>query len=475
MADSEKIRLSIIADAGAPTGFATVTHNIARHLQNSGEYEINILGVNYHGKPNQWSKEFNIFPANLGGDFLGLGYAKEFVMETKPDVLFLFQDFWNITYYAAAVGAVPGMVCYYPVDAPNIKGKFMAGISAASEVCTYTKFGAVESVRAAREAWAGILDASKEADIHVAKLMKVDIEGLHDPASGKSIGGGSINCSVRNLKKLMALNTYNIVPHGVDTSAFYPMEKKEVRKKFGIPDEAFIVGNINRNQSRKRQDLSIKAFSQFAKGKDDVFLVLHSVRDDGKGWDLDQLADYYGVQGRVLLTHKLFDKRTATIEQLNELMNCVDVSINTGGGEGWGLTAHESAACHIPQIVPDWSATKEIWEGAGLLIKVVEVRHEPSQINTAQAVISVPHLVEMLNELYEDRALLDKIGEQCYNVTQRPEYQWSNIAKQFDTIFKRAYRAVPDSSPIALSAKGIAELKKMQQKESSVNPQNRKK
>ena len=62
-----KIKLGIIGDCGVETGFATVTHNLIKQLQATGEYEIKVIAINYDGKTdNQWSKTIDMWPARLG-------------------------------------------------------------------------------------------------------------------------------------------------------------------------------------------------------------------------------------------------------------------------------------------------------------------------------------------------------------------------------------------------------------------------
>jgi glycosyltransferase involved in cell wall biosynthesis len=458
-----KIRLSIIADAGAPTGFATVTHQIAWYLQETGEYDINILGINFSGKPNEWSKKLTIWPAKLGGDSLGMSYAQSFFEETKPDIRFLFQDFWNIPHYLADMRpGTPGVVAYYPVDSPNIKGNYMLSLGAAAEVACYTDFGVQESVRGTTEGWETVKDQAKTAGLDKVNLLTINVAGAFDTKSSSIIGGGDVVVPAKQIKKLLKKDTYNVIPHGIDVTKFFPVDAKVAREKLNMDLDWFIVGNVNRNQSRKRQDLTIQAFAEFAEDKPNARLVLHCVRMDPRGWDLVQLAEYYGVKDKLIMTHDLFEEMTATLEELNLVYNSFDVQVNTCGGEGFGLTNFEGAACRVPQIVPDWSATKEIWEGSGLLIDVVAVRHEMALINTAQAVIDVHHLVTMLNELYESPDKLQALGDSCWETTQRPEYTWESVGEKFDRMFRRAIGKAPLTGDVALTAKGQKELTQKQ-------------
>ena len=52
--------------------------------------------------------------------------------------------------------------------------------------------------------------------------------------------------------------------------------------------DIFIVFNGNRNQFRKRIDITIAAFAKFAKDKPDTQLYLHMGKKD-QGWDIMNL------------------------------------------------------------------------------------------------------------------------------------------------------------------------------------------
>jgi glycosyltransferase involved in cell wall biosynthesis len=459
---ADKIKLGIISDFAADTGFAAVSHQVANYLDNTGKYDIKVLGINYHGTPNKWAKRFDVWPARSGGDFLGVNFVKQFLGETTPDVIFLFQDFWNLSLYMGKIEPMTsGIVGYYPVDSPNIKGSYMLPLAGMTQLICYTQFGVDESVRAATEAWRELVQRALAQDVHVSERLVVGVGGGTDMRTGAPIPVSEVPVPAKNLANLLNPDFYKVIPHGIDTENFFKVDQYLARGMFEMSNDWYIVGNVNRNQSRKRLDLSIKSFSKFAKDKPHARLLLHSVRNDPRGWDLMQLATYYGVEKKLLLTHDIFEGKRATLEQLNLLYNSLDVMINTGGGEGWGLTSFESAALGLPQIVPNWSATKEIWEGAGLLLDVVEVRHELSSINTMQATISTDHCAELLNQLHDDKAFAAKIGEQCLQVTQRPEYKWENVGARFDEVFEDSIDKQPDAGLVAFDEQGRKEVQKV--------------
>lgn len=459
---ANKIKLGIIGDCGVETGFATVTHNLIKQLQDSGEYEVKVIAINYDGRTdNQWAKWIDMWPARLGGDLLGVGLVPQLINEFKPNVFLMFQDFWNIPIYISRLPEnFTGSVAYFPVDAPNIKGSFMLPMAGVTSTICYTEFGRQEAVRGSVEAWAQLKVAAEANKKDILERIFVSVGGGVSPITGAPIAPRQVAISAYRLKQMRTKEGHSVIPHGVDVKAFYPISKKGARKMLGLPLNGFFIGYVGRNQSRKRQDLAIRAFADFYKTHKDAYLLLHCVKTDMQGWDLEQLADYYQVKDRVIFTHAMFADMAASMDQLNLLYNTFDVHINTGGGEGWGLPSFESAAVGTPQVVPDWSSTKELWEGAGKLINVASVRHEPHQINTMQAVIDTSSLVNILNELYESESLREELGKKCYEITQRPEYRWENVAKQFDTVFKNSIDKAVPTHPVAITQAGQIELVK---------------
>jgi D-inositol-3-phosphate glycosyltransferase len=123
---------------------------------------------------------------------------------------------------------------------------------------------------------------------------------------------------------------------------------------------SFIVFNGNRNQPRKKIEHTMWAFKEFSKDKDDVKLYLHMGILDA-GVNIVELASRYGFLNKLILTTLTPEIPNVPDERLNLIYNATDVGINTSMGEGWGLVNWEHGMAKKPQIVPDYSATKEVW------------------------------------------------------------------------------------------------------------------
>jgi len=226
---------------------------------------------------------------------------------------------------------------------------------------------------------------------------------------------------------------------------FYPMDKKTCRKKLNLPfDDAFIVFNGNRNQFRKRIDLTITTFAKFCVDKPDTQLYLHMGLKD-QGWDIMPLFSRemrkYGVDpnNRIILTGNSPGAPGVPVELLNVIYNACDVGINTCKGEGHGLVNHEHAACRVAQVVPDHTSCKEIFEGAAPLI---ECYSTDVDINYSRElpIPDVDNGVEILNKLYYDRDHLNEVAEKCYDRATCERYDWDYIAPKFNEVFKNAIK-----------------------------------
>jgi glycosyltransferase involved in cell wall biosynthesis len=100
-------------------------------------------------------------------------------------------------------------------------------------------------------------------------------------------------------------------------------------------------------------------------------------------------------------------------------------------------TSVEAAACGIPQLVPDWSATREIWNGYGLLLPVADFRMEPKYLNTIHANIDVRAAADALILMAEDETRRSAVGDLCkYRADSM--WSWAQVGTAFDRVIQEA-------------------------------------
>ncbi len=384
------VKLLWVGDAVSQTGFARVTHGVLDPLYARGDYDIHVLGVNYNGDPHDYP--YKIYPARLGGDLLGYNRLQRLVDHLEPDVVVLFNDIWVILEYYRILEEMKyegGLMTYFPVDAEGYDKDWVKPLYRFDRVLVYTDF--------ARKV---LRQAGFKRKVHV-------------------------------------------VPHGIDTNIYFPINKQEARDKLnGLGEDDFIVLNANRNQPRKRIDVTIKGFCKFAADKPNARLYLHMGLVDS-GWNIISLMEReckkYGIddmEHRLIITHPDLSPATAVSEDhLNLIYNTADVGLNTSVGEGWGLVPFEHAACRVPQIVTDYAASGEIFKDKGLLLPIRQ-QLSAIKINTEGGLVHEDDVAEALTTYYYDDKLREQHANAMYDYIMEDKFRWANIAKIWDKQIK---------------------------------------
>jgi len=395
-----KPKLLWCGDIVAMTGFARVTENVLERLRN--DYEIVVLGNNWWGDPTPLQEFYKMYPSSNRFQQAPFGEQRirEIVEREKPDIVFTINDMWIINEQYKQITDLHEQkkfkfVGYAPMDSYGWLGSLDETANKWDGIISYTEFGAHEFI-------AG---------------------GIQKPVA--------------------------VIPHGVTRGQFYPKAKAEARKALGLKDDIFIVFNGNRNQFRKRIDITIEAFAKFAKDKPDTQLYLHMGLKD-QGWDIIPLfsramgREGLDPNGRIILTAQTEGPPNVEVNMLNNIYNAVDVGVNTCKGEGWGLVNFEHAACRVAQVVPAHTSCREIFEGYGRLIRC---DHVDVDVNYAREMPcpSSDHLAEILTDLYENREKLDATAELCYERVTDKQFDWDTVASQFGGVFEDVLNGVDHS------------------------------
>jgi D-inositol-3-phosphate glycosyltransferase len=414
---TKKPKLLWIADFAAMTGFGRVSGAILPRIKD--KYDITVLACNWHGDPVEEQKDFRMFPASNRFQQAPFGEERirEIVEREKPNVVFTLNDPWIASDQYRRIQDLHKQgkfkfVGYLTMDSYNWLGGIDPHIAEWDAVVTFTEFGAHEFLKA----------------------------GINKPIT--------------------------VIPHGLDADVFYPVDKKEARKKLGLKDDIFICFNGQRNQPRKRIDITIAAFAQFAVGRPDTQLYLHMGLKD-QGWDAMGLfareMRKHGLDpnNRIIMTTNSPQPPNVPVEMLNTIYNVADVGINTTKGGGWELVNFEHAACRVAQVVPDHTSTKEIFERYGELIRCDHIDVDPN-FGREMPCPSTDHLVEILTDLYENREKLDRLAQSCYERVTEDQFKWDNISDQFDGVFQEVLQGEQfvDAESVSRKKKGKCRRKR---------------
>lgn len=321
-----KPNLLIIGDSPTVnTGFANVVRNLAMRWHDSRAFEkIDIWGINYSGFPHKYP--YGIYPGGYG-DWVSdkkLSQLLNLIGESDYTHLFILQDshclaagnFKSLLREMADKKGI-SITHYYPVDAPLIRTDLDL-IATVDHAVTYTEYGRKETVKAR--------------------------PGLSP----------------------------HVIPHGVDTSVFYPKEDRPaVRErcfsKGWLKPDDFLIVNVNRNERRKAPHHSLQILAELQKmpGGHRVKMLLHMPRkcpDDQT--DLEAIGARLGVPvGKAWHHHDKFcaaGTGVLTNDGLNDLYNSADLVLSTSLGEGWGLCVEPKTPVRTPT---GYAAIKDLKAG----------------------------------------------------------------------------------------------------------------
>jgi glycosyltransferase involved in cell wall biosynthesis len=387
-----KYKVLWLSDLVTPTGFSQVAHSILKYMPKE-LFEIVGLGINYFGNPHKYG--FDIYPAINGvGSRDVFGYEKlPFVLnEEQPELIYILNDPWIIgkyleiikKFYSEMGKSIPKIIVYFPVDSEDHEPSWYKHFDIVSQAVVYTKFG-----------------------------QEV-------------------------VKKAVPILDTRIIYHGVDTDVFkkiFPTRldaKKDVFRNTESLVNTFIILNANRNQPRKRLDITLRAFKLFAKDKDDVRLYMHCGAQDAH-LDVGRFALKLGIDNKLILTNLNRGVQSLPKESLNAIYNACDVGINTGLGEGWGLTAIEHGATGAPQIVPNHSALGEIYKDCGVLVK--KAMPFTLETSTTGYLVHEKEVAKAMNLLYNNREYYNELSEKTYKKFTSPAYSWQEISKVWYNLF----------------------------------------
>jgi len=387
-------KMLYIGDFPVQTGFGVVSKNLIETFRK--KYDLHIMGVNYYGDYDPLCEGLKVYPASLGGgDVWGKERLESMVRSIRPDVIFILNDSWIANDYIAVLLQIKDQqfktVLYTPIDAENVKKDFAQGLQKFDAVATYTNFG-------------------KE------QLAKVDVSDVF------------------------------VVPHGVDTTMFHPIDvpRAVLRQQMNLKDTDYIVLCLQRNQPRKRLDLTFYYFSEWVKRYNlskGVKIYYHGALQDF-GIDIIQWCEYLGIEDRLVISSpNITAAKGLTPQQLNMVYNNADVFFTTTAAEGWCLPVAEAMAAGKPAIIPNHSALSEWPEGNAVYMDCYPFPQLTDRgLNTIHHVTEMESAIQALHYMYTNQEKRNELGQKSLEHMRSAKFSWKSIGSQFveiiDGLFK---------------------------------------
>jgi glycosyltransferase involved in cell wall biosynthesis len=154
----------------------------------------------------------------------------------------------------------------------------------------------------------------------------------------------------------------HVIPGGVDTEKHcVPTreEKAAARHRLGIPQDVFVILQLERNQQRKQNYLGLEVMEILLKrapgqrGK--VLLYQHMISNEDTagcrlGFDLPNLAWRYGLKAGEDVR---WPADFMPVDMMPLVYQASDVFLSTSAGEGFQYPAWEALSCGLPLVMPN--------------------------------------------------------------------------------------------------------------------------
>jgi glycosyltransferase involved in cell wall biosynthesis len=222
-----------------------------------------------------------------------------------------------------------------------------------------------------------------------------------------------------------------VIPHGVDTSAFYPLnetDRKREKSRLELKDR-FVIGTVGANTSRKRFKSIIESFACFYKQRPCGSLLIKTDRVVSlDGTDLQAHAREHGVLEAVkFITDDLSESR------MRALYGAMDIYVNLSEWEGFCIPVIEAMACSVPV------ATQPI-QGPAELVPYQDLTIPESSIHKEEGRVFLharPEAVAgFLSEVSAKPALLKTLGAEGRKAALS-KYDIRIVAGQWEKLFNK--------------------------------------
>ena len=213
---------------------------------------------------------------------------------------------------------------------------------------------------------------------------------------------------------------------GVDTDVFDPKKynKKELMKKYDLPEDKTIISFVARIDYQKRPYLFIKIIEKLVEKNKDVFFLVA-----GDGPLLKKIKKYANKE-KVGSYIKFLGKSDCP----SEVYVVSDLSLNCSIKEGLALTSYESLSLGIPVVSSDVGGQKElITDKVGVIVPCLQKEEDAFVLEYSDE--EVNNYVEAIEKVIKNN---DKYKKECRNHVLK-DFNIKDMYKKFDKEFESFY------------------------------------
>ena len=264
------------------------------------------------------------------------------------------------------------------------------------------------------------------------------------------------------------INYIDTASPGVDLETFNIKNRKNIRAKFNIPQDAFVVGSVMRNQKRKLIPELLLAFRKFVDELalinpelvSKVYLYLHTSYPD-MGWDIPEILKDARLANKVLFSNickncknvscnvfsgihtvcpKCMNKACVfpsvtdgyETENLAEVYNIFDLYVQYSICEGFGMPQIEASACGTPVATVDYSAMCDVIKKIEAYPIRIQTRFKELETKAIRVYPDNDSLAKIILDFYSlPDPMKNKIRMKTRELTEK-NYDWDSVAKKWE-------------------------------------------
>lgn len=224
----------------------------------------------------------------------------------------------------------------------------------------------------------------------------------------------------------------DLILEAVDTELFKPMDKHEMRKILGIPQDLYMFGMVAVNKDnppRKSFQHVMDAFADFVKTHPNTGLYLQCLLQQDGGFPIQEYAEYLGILKHIYYPPPYQYLLKSPTSVVSKIINTFDCLLQPSNSEGFGLPIIEAQACGVPVIVNDWTSMPELVKDGktGYICKAGDKRWSP--IGAYMVSPDRNSLREKMELAFTDGR--DKLKDDCrshilneYDLDKRVKEEW---------------------------------------------------
>ncbi len=311
------------------------------------------------------------------GDTYGTDMCIYHAENFKADAVFTFQDVWPMN--RGLLPRIKNWVPYVPIDHDPVPPVFVDILKNAHRIITFSRFG------------------------HDA-LSKAGLEST-------------------------------LILEATDIDIFKPMDKIEMRKALGIPEDIFLFGMVAANKDnppRKGFQHVLDAFKIFHEKHPKSGIFFQTLLQQDGGFPIQEYANYLEIPGAIYFPPPYQMMYQSPHPVIARIVNSFDCLLNPSSSEGFGLPIIEAQSCGVPVIVNNFTSMPELVV-PGVTGEICE--HEHPRWSPLRAYIANPDV----NSLLEKMEIIFSKGREAmskdcrehivknYDINKRVANEWTTF------------------------------------------------